>query len=173
MIRKATIEDLEQIENSYEEHFQYEKEHEVFTVFRKGIYPTGKDAKAAIDNHALYIFEENGVLTGSIIADQIQSEEYRNIQWMCNVPDEKVLVIHLLMVRPCMTGKGIASKLVNYVIELAEKAGCKSVRLDTGSQNSPAVALYKKNGFRIVEEADMKVGGAIAHKKHLFLERAV
>ena len=44
MIRKATFDDIELIEDTYNEHFKHEIEHEAFTVFKKGIYPTRKDA---------------------------------------------------------------------------------------------------------------------------------
>lgn len=81
------------------------------------------------------------------------------------------MVIHLLMVRPSMTGKGIASKLVRYADELAKANACKAVRLDTGSQNIPALSLYRKLGFRIVAASSMKIGNAIPHKEHLFLEK--
>ena len=45
------------------------------------------------------------------------------------------------------------------------------MRLDTGSQNIPAISLYKKAGFEIVATEYKKVGNRIAHGNHLFLEK--
>ena len=70
-----------------------------------------------------------------------------------------------------MSGKGIATSLINYAVELAKTNQCKALRLDTGSQNIPAVSLYKKNGFEIVARGTIKVGGKIEHKNHLYLEK--
>jgi len=171
MIRKAAFDDIELIEDTYNEHFKYENEHGVFTVFKKGIYPTGKYAEKAVSAGTLYVYEENGNIAGSIIVDKIQPAEYSEITWEHPFTNDEVMVIHLLLVRPSMAGKGIASTLVRYAMELAKNNSCKALRLDTGSQNIPAVSLYKKLGFQIVANASMKVGSVIEHSGHLFLEK--
>lgn len=171
MIRKAAAEDVGQIENAYEEHFQYEAEHTAFTVFKKGIYPTREDAWKAVDSGTMYVYEENGMIVGSMIMDQQPPVEYAQIEWRENLRKSEVMIIHLLMVRPCMSGRGIASALITYAAGLAKQRGCRALRLDTGSQNIPAVSLYKKTGFQIVANAPKQVGNAIAHKDHLYLEK--
>ncbi len=171
MIRRATDRDLDAVERAYDEHFRHEEIHGAFTVFKKGVYPTRRDAQSALDSGTLYVYEEDGDLLGSIIVDAVQPEEYRDITWGEPLCEDEVMVIHLLMVRPCAAGRGIGSALVRYAVELARARPCRALRLDTGSQNVPAVSLYKKSGFRIVAAAPMKVGGALAHREHLFLER--
>ena len=167
MIRKAILKDVNSIEDTYNEHFQYELNHTAFTVFKKGVYPTKDDAERAIYAGALFVYEENGTIVGSIIIDKVQPIEYATIPWKEKLSEDEVMVIHLLMVRPSMSGKGIASSL----IELAQKNSCRALRLDTGSQNIPALSLYQKNGFEIIASASKKVGDVIAHKNHLFLEK--
>ncbi|MDY5986425.1 N-acetyltransferase family protein [Sporofaciens sp. SGI.106] len=171
MIRKAVFDDIDRIEDTYNEHFEYEIEHEAFTVFKKGVYPTREDAEKAVNTGSLYIYEENSNIAGSMILDKVQPIEYSDIQWRKNCRKDEVMVIHLLMVRPAMSGKGIASSLIKYAVELAECNHCKVLRLDTGSQNIPAISLYKKAGFEIVATASKKVGDRIAHGNHLFLEK--
>lgn len=173
MIRSANINDIKSIENSYDEHFQHELEHGAFTVFKKGVYPTRKDAEKAISNHSLYVYENESEICGSMIIDDIQPSEYRDIRWKIECTDNEIMVIHLLMVRPSMSGKGIASSLINHAVELAEENSCMALRLDTGSQNIPAISLYKKMGFEIAATASKRVGGVIAHNDHLFLEKAL
>ncbi len=60
--------------------------------------------------------------------------------------------------------------MMRFVIEKAKQMNCKTVRLDTGSQNKPAVSLYTKLGFEIAGTTSMNIGGLISHKNHLFLE---
>ena len=117
--RQAIVADLDVIERGYIEHFAHEKKYGAYTVFREGIYPTRKVAETALQNNALYVYEENGIVLGSVILDGQQPEEYRKIEWPSNAPDEKVTVIHLLMVRPSAAGKGIGSLIVNDAMELA------------------------------------------------------
>ena len=173
MIRKAAIDDIELIEDSYNEHFKYELEHGAYTIFKKDIYPTRKDAEKAVELGALYVYEENNNILGTIIVNQIQPTEYAKIPWKQNLTNDEVMVVHLLMVRPSMKGKGIASALIQYAIELAGSHSCKALRLDTGSQNIPAVTLYKNLGFEIVAKASMKVGNVIEHSGHLFLAKVL
>lgn len=173
MIRKAVFNDIGLIEDTYNEHFKYEMEHRAFTVFQKGIYPTVKDAEKAVNRGTLYVYEENNNIAGSIIADKIPPKEYREIVWKQNCRDDEVMVIHLLIVRPGMAGKGIATALIKYAVELARNNSCKALRLDTGSQNIPAVSLYKKLGFQIAAAGSMKVGNVIEHSGHLFLEKVL
>ena len=75
MIRKATFDDIELIEDTYNEHFKHEKKHGAFTVFKKGIYPTRKDAEKAINVGTLYVYEENNGIAGSMIVDKVQPAE--------------------------------------------------------------------------------------------------
>lgn len=173
MIRPAMISDLNSIEEIYQEHFAHEKQYGAYTVFREGVYPTRKDAENALRKDALFVYEENGIIIGSIIVDDIQPDEYRRIDWPSHATDEKVKVVHLLMIRPSAAGKGIGSALVNFVSEMAKRQSCIAIRLDTGSQNIPAVSLYKKMGFQLVATSSMKVGGAISHKDHLFFEKRI
>ena len=171
MIRKAILKDVNSIEDTYNEHFQYELNHTAFTVFLKVVYPTKDDAERAIYAGALFVYEENGTIVGSIIIDKVQPIEYATIPWKEKLSEDEVMVIHLLMVRPSMSGKGIASSLIKFATELAQKNSCRALRLDTGSQNIPALSLYQKNGFEIIASASKKVGDVIAHKNHLFLEK--
>ena len=43
------------------------------------------------------------------------------IPWKEKLSEDEVMVIHLLMVRPSMSGKGIASSLIKFATELATK----------------------------------------------------
>lgn len=173
MLRPAVLSDLDSIEESYREHFSHEKKYGAYTVFQEGIYPTRKDAENAFQNKALYVCEEDGVVMGSFILDARQPDEYQTIDWPSHAPNDKVNVIHLLMVRPSAAGKGIGSALVHYAVELAEQRSCTVLRLDTGAQNIPAASLYKKWGFQLAATSSMNVGGALSHKEHLFFEKTL
>lgn len=171
MIRKATARDIASIVDTYNEHFSYEHENGAFTVFKKDVYPTAQGAENAVKDGTMYVYEWNGDIAGSMIVGHEQPEEYAGIKWGMNCGADEIMVIHLILVRPCMAGNGIASSLLKYAAEMARECSCKVLRLDTGEQNIPAVSLYKKMGFRIVAEAPKKVGDVIAHTNHLFLEK--
>lgn len=173
MIRQAVITDLDRIEEGYHDHFLYEKEHGAYTVFKEDVYPTRKHAEEALRNRALYVYEEKGIIAGSMILDKAQPDEYAKIDWPSQARPDQVSVIHLVMVHPGAARKGIGSALVNYAMEEAKRHSRMAVRLDTGEQNTPAVSLYRKLGFQLAGTSSMKVGGAILHRRHLFFEKNI
>ena len=170
MIRKAILSDAAAIEKIYEEHFDHEEKHGACTVFKRGVYPTRAVAENAIAAGTMYVYETEEGILGSMILDKVQPIEYSSINWGCDCSDDQVMVIHLLMVCPSVSGRGIGSSLVSYAEGAARNDGCKALRLDTGGQNIPAVSLYTKCSFSIAARAPKKVGDLIAHNDHLYLE---
>lgn len=174
MIRQATAADLAAIEDAYNEHFDFEAAHpeQAFTVFKKGVYPTRRDAEKALAAGGLTVYEaEDGAILASLITSGQQPPEYANVTWQRALPDEDVLVINLLMVRPSAAGRRIGTAMLENIEEAARKVGKKALRLDTGSQNTRAVHLYEREGYKIVSSASMKVGGVVPHDGHLFFEK--
>ena len=173
MIRAATAADLDAIVSGYQAHFAHEREHSAYTVFQEGVYPTRAHAEAALQTQGLYVYTSENQVLASLILHAAQPTEYQHINWPSTALPEQTWVLHLLMVHPSLAGRGIGARLVRYGLDLAAAHGCTAVRLDTGAQNLPAVALYQKLGFQLVAQSDMQVGGAIAHANHLFFEKSL
>ncbi|MDN4494454.1 GNAT family N-acetyltransferase [Ureibacillus aquaedulcis] len=57
--------------------------------------------------------------------------------------------IHRLIVHPDHFRKGIAQSLLNFI---EKEYKVETIKVATGSQNTPAVHLYKKNGFQKLKE---------------------
>jgi ribosomal protein S18 acetylase RimI-like enzyme len=57
--------------------------------------------------------------------------------------------IHRLVVHPKHFRKGIAQSLLEFIEGLD---GIKTLKVSTGSKNSPAVSFYIKNGFQPIKE---------------------
>lgn len=173
MIRKAVLQDIDQVEKSYIELLLHEQEYGAYTVWKPGVYPTRETAEKSFADGTLYVMEQDGEICASMIGSCIQPEEYNNIKWKYCVPADEVFVIHLLCVRPLKAGHGIGKAMVQFAVEEGKRLNCKTIRLDTGAQNKPAVALYKKLGFELTGTAAMAIGGLIMHKNHLFFEKNI
>ncbi len=173
MIRRAELRDIDEVEKSYIELLLHEKKYGAYTVWKLGVYPTRETAEKGIAGGDLYIMEQMGEICASIIINQEQPMEYGQINWKYSAAPEEVLIIHLLCVRPSKAGQGIGREMVRFAIEAGKRLNCKAVRLDTGAQNKPAVALYQKLGFELAGTAAMTMGGKISHNDHLFFEKAV
>lgn len=170
MVRKAVLSDIDGIEKNYEELLTHEKEHGAFTAWQLGVYPTRETAEKSLSNGSLYVIERADEICASMILNQVQPEEYNGIKWKCDVNAAEVMVIHLLCVPPSKGGSGLGTEMVQFAIQKGKQFHCKVIRLDTGLQNKPAIALYTKLGFELAGMTNMLIGGTIEHKNHLFFE---
>ncbi len=68
------------------------------------------------------------------------------------------LIIVVLNVYPEFQGQGIARRLIREALEQARKMDCNAVRVATTNDDVPALTVYQKMGFRLVEI----VPGAVA-----------
>lgn len=170
MVRKATIADIDGIEKNYIELFNYEKMHGAFTAWKLGVYPTRETAEKALLCESLYVIEQANEICSSMILNQVQPEEYDKVKWKYRAKPEEVIVIHLLCTPPLKSGYGFGTKMIQFAIQKGKQMHCKVIRLDTGAQNQPAIALYTKLGFELAGTTSMLIGGAIAHRNHLFFE---
>jgi ribosomal protein S18 acetylase RimI-like enzyme len=55
--------------------------------------------------------------------------------------------LHWIAVHPCYQRQGIASNLCRHLLNVLRDLGCSGVYLTTGSENRPAIALYRRLGF--------------------------
>lgn len=170
MVRNAVINDINGVEKNYIELLNYEKEHGAFTVWEMGVYPTRETAEKALSTGSLYVIEQKGEICASMILNQIQPEEYNKIKWKYDVKQKETAVVHLLCVSPLKKGCGYGTEMIKFAVQKGRKLNCKAIRLDTGLQNKPAIALYTKLGFELAGTANMAIGGVIEHSNHLFFE---
>lgn len=63
--------------------------------------------------------------------------------------DDDEVDIHRLIVHPNHFRKGIAQLLLNFI---ETKFEVETIKVATGSKNTPAVRFYQKNGFQNIKE---------------------
>ena len=118
-IRKATLHDLQQINNLNEKFF-----HENGRDFEKILKSSDKE---------MYLVEENAVIIGFAgVSRQSWNQTAQGID---------------IFVHPKHRGKGIGSKLVQEMINGARKMNVRCLIVEAPSQ-SAALPLYQENGFR-------------------------
>lgn len=57
------------------------------------------------------------------------------------------LRIYSVAVHPSARGRGLAQALIHKSVEYAYATGLRSITLEVDTENTPAIALYAKNGF--------------------------
>ena len=76
MIRKATKDDLDAVENLYGRMHDAQEAGLICTNWKRGIYPARITAVSALEQDALFIMEENGRIIGSAIINRHQLDIY-------------------------------------------------------------------------------------------------
>ena len=101
-----------------------------------------------IKNNRLYVLVDNDEIVSAFSLCDSNSGEDR-VTWKDN--NASALYIGKLGVNVSYLRKGIASIVLNKVIELSRKMNVEYLRLFVVDENYPAINLYKKVGF---EKAD-------------------
>lgn len=171
MIRKGTLDDMPQIESLFDEHFQYQKKYETYTINQRGIFPSLEGMTQAINDGTLFVREEEGDQLGHIIFDKNQPPEFLDFSWHIDAPADAVCVIHMVNVRPRAYRKGVARSLIAFAEDWARENGCTVIRSECGSQNLPAVLMLKHLGFERAGVASIKVSGIVQADGHIFFEK--
>ncbi|MDE5619288.1 MAG: GNAT family N-acetyltransferase [Ruminococcus sp.] len=173
MIRIAKSEDLVWVQKIYDDIISYEEQNVKYTAFQANVYPVRDTAEKALAGNFLYVCEKDCTICASMIINQSQPDEYKNIDWNHKFSEHEIMVIHLLCVSPEYSGNGLGRKMIEFAVEEGKRHNCKSIRLDTGNQNIPAKSLYEKNGFTVAGINHMSIGGLIEHDTHLFYEKII
>lgn len=149
IIRKATEDDLKGIVSIYDEIHTREEAGETTTGWIRDVYPVSKTAKDAIARNDMFVQEdESGAITATGIINQIQVDVYRQGKWEYPISDDKVMVLHTLVVSIRPGHRGSGTEFLNFYEMYAGEHGCNYLRLDTFAKNSVARAFYRKHGYR-------------------------
>lgn len=152
MIRKATINDVDAIATIYEHIHAEEQAGKITTGWIAGVYPVKSTAEAGVERGDMFVYEDDGVIKAAAVLNQSQVDVYEDGDWEYDAPDDKVMVIHTLVVDPSVSAQGIGKEFVDYYESYAKENGCTVLRMDTNERNTIARSFYTKIGYR---EADV------------------
>lgn len=148
MIRKAEIRDLDVVDSLYREIHDAEAAGLITTGWIREIYPIRTTAEAALARDDLFVLEEGGHILGSGIINQLQVDVYEGAPWKYPVPDNRVCVLHTLVISPVARGKGYGREFIRFYEDYVLQHGCTELRIDTNERNLAARAMYSKYGYQ-------------------------
>ena len=148
MIRKATMTDLNRIEEIYNEIHTEIEEGRAQIGWTRGIYPARDIAEDSIRRREMFVMEADGEIVASGRINRYQGPEYDNAVWSFDADPDSVMVLHTLTVSPKCKGRGYGTQFVAFYEDYARKSGCTALRIDTNAINTAARRLYAKLGYR-------------------------
>ena len=150
MFRRATLKDLDIINEIYNDIHTEEEAGRAFTNWKREVYPTKSTALDALTAEELFVEIDSGVIVASARINKKQVAEYANAEWQYSAHDDEVMVLHTLAVSPKAQHKGYGVEFVKFYEKYALENNCRYLRMDTWEKNTIARALYKKLGYREV-----------------------
>lgn len=82
-------------------------------------------------------------------------------------PDDTACFIGFFMMRRQMQGRGVGSGVIRDVCRSLKAHGCSSVMLGIDKGNPQSTCFWKKNGFRVLREAEQNGGTILVAEKTL------
>lgn len=146
MIRKAQVQDIQQIKSITEACAKH--------MIAQGIYqwnehyPSLEILTKDIMARNVYLFLRGEEIVGTVMFSLVMDDFYTQVDWL--TPDDKQLYVHRLAVHPTYQGQGIARRLMDFGEALAKEKKCRSVRLDTFSQNPRNNRFYQAREYQQV-----------------------
>lgn len=149
------IDELEQLYNDLNDHLAKGVN---YPGWLKDVYPIRQNAIDGITNSNLYVARHNKKIVGSIILSHEPESAYYNAKWAFESDYLDVFVVHTFVVHPDFLKCGVGKTLLDFSIEHSAKSQVKSIRLDVYEKNTPAIKLYEKCGFKYVDKVDLGLG---------------
>ena len=159
MFRKAEPRDLDSIAAIYDRIHDNEEAGKTTIGWVRSIYPTRATAQSSIEFGDMYVEEVDGVVIAAAKINQEQVPEYANAQWQWDAPEEKILVLHTLVVDPEKGRGGYGKAFVAFYEDMARNMGCPYLRMDTNVRNVIARQLYQGLGYAEVGIVDCRFNG--------------
>jgi ribosomal protein S18 acetylase RimI-like enzyme len=135
MIRKATIEDLKQLTNLFDQYAVFYKKPSNYEKHKEYL-------KERLENNEAIVF---------LAFDESNLEKAIGFTLIyvtySSLALNKILILNDLYVNSDVRKNGIGEKLILQTVELAKELGSNLIRLRTAKNNSIAQGLYNKMGF--------------------------
>ena len=112
------------------------------------------------------------MITRQFVPDVVRAELARGVRWewlrgsddgpfgflSCGPRDGPGYPLRKVYLAAEVRGLGLGRLMVERVLEHAERAGAEVVRLTVNRRNAGPVAVYRRLGFRVVDEVDVPIG---------------
>ncbi len=164
MIKKATIDELEEIFELYKTCSE--------DLIERGIYMWDEDyptvdlieKEIKLDN--MFLIEDDDQIIAAFDLNDYLDDLWQPVNWQ----DENFLGLHLLAVHPDYQRQGYGLKVLKFSEDYASNKNYTSIHLDVLSKNKAALKLYRNNGYQKVGELnfDFKPEG---YQKYLCFEK--
>lgn len=158
IIEAGTLQDIDELENLYNDLNDSLEKGTNYPGWMKGIYPIRKNAEIGIQQGFLFTAKIETKIAGTFILSHEPEPAYSEAEWKTENEYDKIIVIHTLAVHPEFKKCGIGKALMEFAESHSREQGMQSIRLDVYENNKPAIKLYEDCGFEYITTVDLGLG---------------
>lgn len=115
-------------------------------------YPDRARFLRDIRDGALFAARRGEQVLGFVVADHAEPPGYRGLTWS----DGDALIMHRLAIASTARKAGVASRLEQFVCDLARRDQASLIKVDTYSTNNTMQAFLTAKGYRKVGEMEFR-----------------
>lgn len=127
-------------------------------------YPSMENIEDDLSRDGLFCIKENDQIIATISIDKDENVEKLDF-WNCKL--QPAIELSRLCVRSDYQGKGIASKMIEYMIEYGRENGIKSIHYLVSKSNLVAQKAYSRLEFDLVGECELYNDEYFCYEKSL------
>ena len=145
--RKTEVKDLERVMEIIKEAQGRLKSLEVDQW--QNNYPNEEVILQDIKSDDSYVILENEKIIGTVYVSFDREPTYDvvyNGEWKTQ---EEYAVIHRIAVSTTANGRGIATKMIDFIVDMCKERNVNSIKIDTHEKNIPMQKVLYKNGFEL------------------------
>ena len=128
-------------------------------------YPDRSTFERDVQSGTIFVASFGGATVATLVLNDVQEPEYASLSWRFTA--QPTAVVHRLMVRPTMEGRGFAQALMKFAEERASILGYRTIRLDAFTENPRALRFYERLGYRDVGQVLFRKGYFRCFEKEL------
>ncbi len=129
------------------------------------IYPSEELLAEDVLSGQMYILREEDRIAAAVVLNRLCDPQYALGAW--EEPDAPAVVVHRLCVNTRVRSRGIAGIVMRDLERIAAADGLAFIRLDAFPGNAAALALYRREGYRITGEVRFR------KEKFLLMEKKI
>ncbi len=143
-LRLAEKTDLEKLKTMYSNIAKNLLENQIY-IYWSEWYPYADFEEFDIENQNLYVLEDSSEIVGAFCLSH-NHENADKVSW--NHQTNNACYLSKLGVDIAHLKQGIGKTLITHASNLAKNRGAETLRLFVVDENTPALRLYKKCGFK-------------------------
>ena len=110
LMHLVNTDNFETVKSKYIDVIENTPDMEKYSRWIYGKHPTDESLKAYIDRGEMYVLTDGEEIAGVAAVALCQGDDYLNIIWEKDLPNDEVATVHLLAVCPDYRGKSLGDK---------------------------------------------------------------